>query len=104
MLVTKSKKQIQPEFGPEKAFGQALREVRKDKGLSQERLALECGFDRTYVSLIERGLKSPTIRAVVRLAETLGVKPSEIVGRMETVIATEGKQARKATGRKRTSG
>ena len=50
---------------------------------SLEELALESGFDRTYVSLVERGMKSPTIRAVVRMAAVLGVPAVEIVGKME---------------------
>ena len=81
-------KQLQPVSGPEKAFGQALREIRKEKGISQEALGLESGFDRTYVSLIERGLRSPTVRVVVRLAEVLGVRASEIVRRMEDILST----------------
>ena len=80
------RKQIQPGTGPERAFGDALRQVRKRAGISQERLALDAGFDRTYVSLIERGIQSPTIRTVVRLAGALGVTPSEIVVRMEALL------------------
>lgn len=57
--------------------------MRKEKGISQEALALESGFDRTYVSLIERGVKSPTIRAVMRMASVLNVPASEIVAAME---------------------
>jgi len=53
---------VHPTAEPEKAFGDALRAVRKEKRISQEALALERGFDRTYVSLIERGVKSPTFR------------------------------------------
>lgn len=59
--------------------GQALRELRTEKKVSQERLALDAGFDRTYISLVERGVRSPTIRAVVRIAEILKVRPSEMV-------------------------
>lgn len=91
----KSGKQIQPDSGPEKAFGIALRTVRKERGLSQERLALDCGFDRTYVSLVERGMRSPTVRSVVKLAKVLGVRPSEIVHRMEDHLGMESKQAKK---------
>ena len=82
-LATPRKGQLHPASGPEKAFGEALREVRKAKGISQEELALESGFDRTYVSLIERGVKSPTIRAVVKMAAVLGVPAVEIEGKME---------------------
>jgi len=85
-----SSKHIQPESGPEKAFGLALREIRQEKKLSQEALALESGFDRTYISLLERGVRSPTIRAVVRLAEILEVRPSEIVETMERHLGRAG--------------
>jgi transcriptional regulator with XRE-family HTH domain len=80
------RKQIQPETGPEKAFGQALRSIRESKRISQERLALEAGYDRTYISLIERGINSPTIRIVVGIAEVLQVPPSKIVRRMEEIL------------------
>jgi transcriptional regulator with XRE-family HTH domain len=82
----KSAKQIQPETGAEKAFGLALREIRKSKEISQEQLALDSGLDRTYVSLIERGINSPSIRTVVRMAKILNVPPSKIVRRMEELI------------------
>ena len=84
MAKKQRKKQIQPDSGVEKAFGEALRAVRKERDISQEALGHECEFDRTYVSLIERGLRSPTVRAVVRLAEVLKVRPSELLARMET--------------------
>jgi ribosome-binding protein aMBF1 (putative translation factor) len=77
---------IQSVVGPERAFGDALREIRRTKGISQEQLALDSGLDRTYVSLIERGAQSPTIRSVVKLASVLGVRPSEIVVRMEALM------------------
>lgn len=81
--------QIQPEIGSEKAFGQALREIRASRDISQERLGLEAGFDRTYISLIERGINSPTIRTVVKLAGVLQVAPSKIVSRMEQLLARD---------------
>lgn len=82
----KRNRHIQPAAGPERAFGDALREIRKEKGISQEQLALDSGLDRTYVSLIERGVQSPTLRTVLKLSKVLGVKSSEIVLRMETLI------------------
>lgn len=81
-----SRKQIHPETGPEKAFGQALREIREGKEISQERLALESGLDRTYISLIERGINSPSIRVVVKIASILKIPPSRIVKRMEELM------------------
>ena len=81
------KRHIQPLVGLERAFGDALREIRKEHGVSQEQLALDSGLDRTYVSLVERGAQSPTIRSVVKLANVLGIMPSEIVRRMEALMA-----------------
>jgi transcriptional regulator with XRE-family HTH domain len=63
------------------AFGLALKEMRMEKGLSQEKLALESYYPRTYVGMLERGLQSPTLRTILRLAETLeaprGEPPSQ---------------------------
>jgi DNA-binding XRE family transcriptional regulator len=80
------KQRHQIRYFPQRAFGQALREIRQSKGISQERLALEGGFDRTYISLIERGINSPTIRIVVGIAGVLKVPPSKIVRRMEELM------------------
>lgn len=89
------RKQIHPDIGPEKAFGLALREVRRSKEISQERLALEAGFDRTYISLIERGISSPTIRKVHRIAQILEVAPSYIMLRMEALLKEPHAPSRK---------
>src|SRR3974390_3390383 len=62
------RRHVQPESGPEKAFGKALQEFRKASDVSQERLGLSAGLDRTCISLVVRGLRSPTIRTVALLA------------------------------------
>lgn len=87
-MAQRKNRQIQPSVGPEKAFGEALRQVRQKRKLSQEQLGLEAGFDRTYISLVERGLQSPTVRTVVRLAEVLKVSPSSIIKQMELGLAS----------------
>lgn len=58
---------------PRNTFADALRSSRKSKGLSQEDFSLVSS--RTYVSSLERGLKSPTLNKVDDLAEVLGVHP-----------------------------
>jgi transcriptional regulator with XRE-family HTH domain len=63
-----------------------LREIRRSREISQEKLGLDAGFDRTYISLIERGINSPTIRTVVRLARVLNVPASKIVLKMEQLL------------------
>lgn len=54
-------------------LGTNLRRLRLEKGLGQERFALEFGFDRTYISGIERGVRNPTIVIVQKLADALDV-------------------------------
>tara|TARA_R110002074_G_C12468159_1_gene659995 strand:+ start:1155 stop:1391 length:237 start_codon:yes stop_codon:yes gene_type:complete len=65
------------------AFGKVLRERRMAAGLSQEKLALECGLDRTYISLLERGLRQPTLSTVFVVAQVLNVQPSVVVREIE---------------------
>jgi len=63
----------------DQAFGQALRSLRQSKGWSQERLALEADANRNYISLIELGQNSPSVRMVFKLCAALEVSPAEIV-------------------------
>lgn len=63
----------------EEAFGVVLREYRKEKGFSQESLALTCEMDRTFISLLERGKRRPTINTVVEIASVLQVDADIIV-------------------------
>ncbi len=61
------------------AFGAVIRETRKARGLSQEALADRGGFDRTYPSLLEGGLRTPTLSVILRLAEALDVSAASLV-------------------------
>lgn len=61
------------------AFGRNLREIRKSKGLSQERLAHEAGIDRSYVGKIERGEVNVTIEKIYSFATCLECSPKELV-------------------------
>jgi transcriptional regulator with XRE-family HTH domain len=69
------------------ALGKAIREVRKKKGLSQEALGLEAGLDRTYVSSVERGRRNISFDNLVKIAETLEVRPSQLLVRWEEIGA-----------------
>lgn len=62
-----------------KLLGQNVRRVRAEAGLSQEALALELGIDRTYISGIERGVRNPSIKIIVALAERLNSSPAELL-------------------------
>jgi transcriptional regulator with XRE-family HTH domain len=67
----------------EALFGRVLRELRKECGFSQETLAFDSGYHPTYISQLERGKKSPSLRAIVCLAKVLGTRASEILRRVE---------------------
>lgn len=57
-------------------LGANVRHHRKLKGMSQERLALDAGMERSYVSDLERGTRNPSVRALGRLADALGIEPA----------------------------
>lgn len=59
-----------------KLFGQRLVKLRKERGLSQERLALESGLARSYIGGIERGQRNIALVNICVLAEKLDVAPS----------------------------
>jgi transcriptional regulator with XRE-family HTH domain len=60
-------------------FGERLREIRRRKGVSQERLAGLAGLHRTYVSGVERGERNISLLNVERLAIALDVAMSDLM-------------------------
>lgn len=69
-----------------RAFGNALRGARAKAKMSQERLSLSSGIDRTFVSMLERGVRQPALSTVFALAGALGISPSGLVCRSEALI------------------
>lgn len=65
------------------AFGRALREARLAAGLSQEGLAHQAGMDRTFVSMLERGIRQPSLTTLFELSQALGVEPSNVIQAVE---------------------
>ena len=60
-------------------LGVNVRRYRKLKGMSQERLALDAGMERSYVSDLERGTRNPSVRALGRLADALSLEPNALL-------------------------
>lgn len=60
------------------AFGRNVARLRNGRGISQDKLAEKADLDRTYVSGIERGIRNPGIKTVVRIATALKVSISEL--------------------------
>lgn len=75
----------------EQTFGRVIQKARKERGFSQEQLGFESGYHRTYISFLERGLKSPSLSTIMDLADTLKIPASELIKRVERVLAREGR-------------
>ena len=67
-----------------KAFGIAVKKLRLERGLTQENLAEKAELHVNSVSLIERGLNPPALDTICSLADSLDVKVSDLLARMET--------------------
>lgn len=60
-------------------FGQKMQKTRQSSGVTQEELAARLGMHRTYIGLIERGERNPTIRTLYKIAKALKVQASELL-------------------------
>jgi len=67
-------------------FGQVLKKFRTSNKLSQEKLSQESGLDRSYISLLERGLRQPSLTTILLLAKALNTTASSMVHDVEEVI------------------
>lgn len=70
---------------PESAFGAVLRAARRERGLSQEQLAFASGYHRNFIGLLERGLRSPSLATVFRLALVLELTPVDLIDRTQAL-------------------
>ncbi len=70
----------------ESVFGEVVRKRRRELRLSQEDLGFRSGLHRTYISEIERGLKSPSLRAIVTIAKALDTKASTLILQAENKV------------------
>ncbi|MHA2854250.1 helix-turn-helix domain-containing protein [Paenibacillus lautus] len=61
------------------AFGRALRNIRKEKKLTQDELSLYSRVDRSYISELENGEKAPTLLTITALARALHIKASVLI-------------------------
>lgn len=71
-----------------KAFGLAIRDRREGLALSQEELGFRADLDRTYISMVERGVRSPSLNTVAKLSKALGTKASVLVTAAEKIAGT----------------
>ena len=71
---------------PDKIFGDILRQQRALNKISQEKLSQESGLDRSYISLLERGLRQPTLKTIIVLARSLKTTASKMIHSVEEIL------------------
>ena len=65
------------------SFAAVLRRLRKQKGLSQEQLGFKADLHRTYISQLERGLKSPSLKTLYKITSILEISLSDFMKLVE---------------------
>jgi len=73
----------------DQALGQALRKLRTERGWSQSDLALRVQMDRNYLSLIELGRSSPSVRMLLRLCAALDVRATDVLDDVERRVLAQ---------------
>lgn len=81
------RRKIKPRSPEHAALGEAVRQLRMERGLPQEEVADRMDTDITQVGGIERGLRNPSYETLVRLAAALETQPGEIVSLADRVLA-----------------
>lgn len=80
--------EIAPEAVAE-AFGSVLRQYRNQRGFSQEKLAEAIDMDRTYISMLERGIHQPSLTVVLRIAEAFELRPGALIEEVKSEWSSE---------------
>lgn len=70
-------------------FGSTIRDIRKQRGLSQEELADLCGLHRTYVGGIERGERNVALINILYIAKALNVAPADLFSQFDLVYISQ---------------
>ncbi len=77
---------------PEEAFGAVLKNLRKKRAITQEELALNCDLDRTFISMLERGQRQPSLTTILQISSALNYPASELVKLTVQAISIESKE------------
>ncbi|SEI46409.1 DNA-binding transcriptional regulator, XRE-family HTH domain [Dyadobacter koreensis] len=75
------------------AFASLLRTLREKNGLSQEKLAEKCDLHRTYISLLERGKRQPSLNVLYKLAIGLDISLSNMMSELETKLSDKNENS-----------
>src|SRR6266404_290661 len=83
------KRQVHPADLKKRSVGVVVSEFRRRAGVSQEQMAADCGFDRTYISRLERGILNPTAIRLWKIADSLQTPLHALVKAMERWVAEQ---------------
>ncbi|MFA7351798.1 MAG: PAS domain-containing protein [Methylotenera sp.] len=67
-------------------FGVVIKKIRLERGFTQEMLAFNSGLERTFISMLERGIKQPSLKTISSLAHAVGLKNYELLHLVEHEI------------------
>jgi transcriptional regulator with XRE-family HTH domain len=70
-------------------FGKRLAEIRKEKGIAQDKLALKCDLGRSIIGDVERGKRNLSLRNICKLAIGLGVTTAELLTLVDDEIKSK---------------
>lgn len=73
------------------ALAATVRHLREQKGIAQEKLAIESGIGRSHMSRIERGLGNPTFLTIARLLPYLGVTFAQFIAELERQVRAKSR-------------
>lgn len=71
----------------EEIFGKLLKDLREEKGFSQEKLAEKSDLHRNTIALIENAKRQPSLKTIFALAKALNIAPSEMIGKLEKKVS-----------------
>ncbi len=71
-------------------FGRTVKQLRSVQGLSQEAFAARADLNRTYLGEVERGVATPSLATVAKIAAALNMSPSVLIAQSEELMAIAG--------------
>jgi transcriptional regulator with XRE-family HTH domain len=77
-----------------RAFARVLITAREDRGLTQEALAFDSGYHPKYISMLERGINSPSLTTILEIAKALNTTGAELVSRVEQLLPRNRRRRR----------
>jgi transcriptional regulator with XRE-family HTH domain len=73
-------------------FGAIVRKHRTEQGISQESLANLAGLHRTYISMLERGIRNPSLTVILQIAEALNMRAATLIADIEANVTKSARE------------